>query len=334
MTVVPGSIPNMMRSCDNFYYFAPMMPRSRKSKQFLTVAAKFLVLGCAFYFLDRRLAENDWETFYRQLDGNFTWLSIALLLALAVANRFLEIAKWQNLVGTFRRISLPESTKQVLGALTASVFTPNGIGEYGAKALYYEKEFTRRIVFLNLVCNGAQMFWTVVFGTIGLAYFNFRYKIVGTKIIFWILIAVSIIFLLAFMLRKITVKGFSFEKALSKYSRMPNAATRKNLVLALCRYAVFSHQYYFIVTAFDPGLSYLTLMATICSVYFLASSLPTFQFVDFAVKGGVAVYFFGLLGVNDWIPVFATTMIWLLNVVLPVLIGSYYVARFKPTWKI
>jgi len=76
-------------------------------------------------------------------------------------------------------------------------------------------------------------------------------------------------------------------------------------------------------------LPYLTLMSAITSIYFLASSLPTFQFLDFAVKGSVAVYFFGLLGVNEWIVVFISTLMWLLNVVIPVVIGSYFVLNFK-----
>ena len=81
--------------------------------------------------------------------------------------------------------------------------------------------------------------------------------------------------------------------------------------------------------AFDVDLPYFTMIATISSVYFLASSLPTFQFLDFAVKGSVAVYFFGILGVNEWIVIFISTLMWFLNVVLPVIIGSYYVLNYK-----
>jgi hypothetical protein len=101
------------------------------------------------------------------------------------------------------------------------------------------------------------------------------------------------------------------------------------MVLGLCRYLVFSHQYYFLFLAFDVDLPYLMLMSAITSVYFLASSLPTFQFLDFAVKGSVAVYFLSLLGVNQWIVVFITTLMWFLNVVLPVVFGSYFVLNFK-----
>ena len=114
-----------------------------------------------------------------------------------------------------------------------------------------------------------------------------------------------------------------------KINQIPKPIHRKNIVLGLCRYLVFSHQYYFLFLAFDVHLPYLILMSAITSIYFLASSLPSFQFLDFAVKGSVAVYFFGLLGVNEWIVIFITTLMWLLNVVIPVVIGSYYVLNFK-----
>ena len=112
-------------------------------------------------------------------------------------------------------------------------------------------------------------------------------------------------------------------------NEIPKSIHQRNIVLAIGRYLVFSHQYYFLFLAFGVDLPYVTLMATIAVVYFLASSLPSFQFLDFAVKGSVAMFFFGKLGVNEWIVVFISTLMWFLNVVLPVVIGSYYVLQFK-----
>jgi hypothetical protein len=304
-----------------------------KSKQFLTAAVKVLIVALAFYFIYLKLSDGQWAFFKATLQQNFSWRIVTALLALAVLNRFFEILKWKNLVSSFQAISVGEATKQVLGALTASIFTPNGIGEYGAKALYYEPKRARKIIFLNLLCNGVQMLITIALGVIGLLYFNLRFGIISARVVFTILVGIGIAAVLAYALRGFTVRGYSFEKALKKIGEIPRSIHQKNIVLALCRYAFFSHQYFLILMMFDTGLSYPIAMATICSVYFLSSSLPTFQFLDFAVKGGVAVYFFGLLGVNEWIPLFATTSIWLLNVVLPVSIGSYYVITFKSVWK-
>jgi len=285
-----------------------------------------LIVGGAFYFIYNQLANNDkldWQKFLVLFQKNYSLGGIAFLLLLSVLNRFFEILKWQNLVSFLHKISLPEATKQVLGALTAGLFTPNGVGEYAGKALFFEKSKAKKIIFLNLICNGIQMILTLLFGTIGLLFLGFGYWVLGVFIVF----VFGILFY--FLFKKIKIKGYSIEKLIQKINKIPKAIHQKNILLALCRYLVFSHQYYFLFLLFDVDLPYLTMLATIASVYFLASSLPSFQFFDFAVKGSVAVYFFALLGVHEWIVILISTLMWLFNVVFPALIGSYYVMNFK-----
>ncbi len=303
-----------------------MISISHKAKQFLIVVIKLLIVGGAFYFIYDQLANNDqldWEKFIVLFKKNQSVAGISFILLLSVLNRFFEILKWQNLVSFLHKISLSESTKQVLAALTAGLFTPNGVGEYAGKALFFEKSQTKKIVFLNLLCNGIQMILSIIFGAIGL-------WILGYKFWAFILLLSSFGFLLlAISLKKITIKGYSIKKLIDKINKIPKLIHQKNILLAVCRYLIFSHQYYFLFVAFDVHLPYFTMMAGITSVYFLASALPTFQFLDFAVKGSIAVYFFGNLGVNEWIVVFISTLMWFLNVVIPVIIGSYYVMNYK-----
>ena len=309
-----------------------MISIPHKAKQFLVLLIKLLIVGGAFYFIYNQLANNDkldWEKFIILFKKNQSVAGISFILLLSVLNRFFEILKWQNLVSYLHKFSLAESTKQVLGALTAGLFTPNGVGEYVGKALFFDKKSTKNIIFLNLICNGIQMILSVVFGIFGLLYFNAQYNVITTKTVAILFGLFFLLFLVIFLLKKITIKGYSIEKLIHKINEIPKSIHQKNIFLAICRYLVFSHQYYFLFLAFDVDLPYLTLMATIASVYFLASSLPTFQFLDFAVKGSVAVYFFGILGVNEWIVIFISTLMWFLNVVLPVIIGSYYVMNYK-----
>jgi len=329
--VVPGSIPNMMRSFANFYfrYFVPMISIPHKAKQFTVFLVKLLIVSAAFYFIYDQLANNDqldWNKFIALVQEKQSILGILFLLSFSVANRYLEILKWQNLVSFIKPISAGESTKQVLGALTAGIFTPNGLGEYAGKGLYFDKKKTKKIIFLNLICNGIQMILTIVFGTFGLLILGYWQWTLA------IILLSCLLLLASFLSKKIKIKGYSIEKLFQKLNEIPKSIHQKNLLLGILRYLVFSHQYYFLILAFDVDLPYITLMATIAVVYFLASSLPSFQFLDFAVKGSVAVFFFGKLNVNEWIVVFISTIMWFLNVVLPVVIGSYFVLKFKPKW--
>ncbi|KIA82628.1 lysylphosphatidylglycerol synthase domain-containing protein [Flavobacterium sp. AED] len=309
-----------------------MITIPHKAKQFLVLIIKVLIVGGAFYFIYNQLANNDkldWQKFLVLFKKNQSVEGISFILLLSVLNRFFEILKWQNLVGFFHKITLGEATKQVLGALTAGLFTPNGVGEYAGKALFFEKKDTKKVIFLNLICNGIQMILTVIFGVFGLLYFNAQYNVITPKTVALLFGLLILVFLVSFLLKKFTIKGYSIERLIHKINEIPKPIHQKNIFLAICRFLVFSHQYYFLFLAFDVDMPYLTVIATITSVYFLASSLPTFQFLDFAVKGSVAVYFFGILGVNEWIVIFVTTLMWFLNVVLPVVIGSYYVLNFK-----
>nr|WP_315182931.1 lysylphosphatidylglycerol synthase domain-containing protein [uncultured Flavobacterium sp.] len=309
-----------------------MITIPHKTKQFLVLLFKLLIVGGAFYFIYNQLANNDkldWQKFIVLFQKNQSIGGIAFILLLSVLNRFFEILKWQNLVGFIHKISLGEATKQVLGALTAGLFTPNGVGEYAGKALFFDKSNTKKVIFLNLICNGIQMILTVIFGIFGLLYFNALYNVITTKTVVLLFGFLFLLFIILFSVKKITIRDYSIEKLIHKINEIPKSIHQKNIFLGICRFLVFSHQYYFLFLAFDVDLPYLIAIATITSVYFLASSLPTFQFLDFAVKGSVAVYFFGILGVNEWIVIFITTLMWFLNVVLPVIIGSYYVLNFK-----
>jgi hypothetical protein len=309
-----------------------MISIPHKAKQFLVLLVKLLIVGGAFYFIYDQLANNDkldWQKFITLFQKNQFALGISFILLLSVLNRYFEILKWQNLAKVIHQISLQEATEQVLAALTAGIFTPNGVGEYAGKALYYPKSDAKKVVFLNLICNGIQMVLTVIFGIFGLLYFNAKFDVITTRTVAILFGGFLLILILLFSIKKIKIKGYSIEKLIHKINEIPKPVHQKNILLGLCRYLVFSHQYYFLFLAFDVDLPYLTLMAAVTSVYFLASSLPTFQFLDFAVKGSVAIYFFGILGVNEWIVVFISTLMWFLNVVLPVVLGSYYVLNFK-----
>lgn len=293
-------------------------------------AVKLIIVLLSFYFIYSELHNNDqlnWKKFFELLDRKWSISGLLFLLSFSVANRYLEILKWQNLAAVIHPITVGESAKQVLSALTAGIFTPNGLGEYAGKALYFEPKNAKKVIFLNLICNGIQMILTIVFGIIGLWILGYHLWVLG-------IIGLCLFFIgLTYLTKSIKIKGYSLEKLGSKIHEIPKKIHRKNMILAVGRYLVFSHQYYFLFLAFDVALPYGTLMASIAAVYFLASSLPSFQFLDFAVKGSVALFFFEKLGVNEWIVVFIATLMWFLNVVLPVVIGSYFVLKFKPKWK-
>ncbi|RYZ25559.1 MAG: hypothetical protein EOO10_17955 [Chitinophagaceae bacterium] len=324
----------MMRSFANFLSLFCAMPAPHKAKQYWVAIAKFAVLAAAFYIIWQKLSQTssqEWQQFLDSANG-WPWYSILTLLILSICNRVLEIFKWQNLAKGLRPISWSESGKQVLSALTAGIFTPNGIGEYGAKALYFKKDQAKEVVLLNLVCNGVQMVWSILFGLVGLVYFNLHTGLLPLETIltfFGVLIAAL---MLLSLVRNISIRGFSLGQLLENVMAIPRKTHQLNIILGFLRYLSFSLQYVLLFRLFGVEIPFALLFSGVAAVYLLASSLPSFQFLDFAVKGSVAVFFFGFIGVNEWAIVSISTIMWFFNVVLPVAIGSYFVLKFKSIW--
>nr|WP_245942935.1 hypothetical protein [Flavobacterium lacus] len=286
-------------------------------------------MGSAIYYLYAELSKknlNDWQL----VSTKFTFFSLVGIVFLSVLNWFFEILKWQNLVNTFYKISLKEATVQSLGSLTASIFTPNRVGEYGAKMLYFPKSETKKIILLNFISNSSQMATTLFFGVVGLMITGLFYDYFSYKIALFLFIILLLFSLFIIFGKKIIIYGFSVEKLIQKIKSFPRNSLKTTQQLSVIRFLIFSHQFYFLLVIFGVEITYSLALATIFSMYFLASIVPSIHLMDVAIKGSVAFILFGKLGVNQWTIVSITTLMWFLNLVIPVLIGSLFVLKFKP----
>ncbi|ULC60095.1 lysylphosphatidylglycerol synthase domain-containing protein [Flaviramulus sp. BrNp1-15] len=309
-----------------------------KTKQFFFVLIKLSIVVGAFYFIYQKLANNDEIEFSVFVDfltkkNVFSVKTVILLVFLSICNWFLEILKWKKLVSFIKKISFKNALEQSLGALTASLFTPNRIGEYGAKAIYYSSIYRKRIVLINLLSNILQMSVTVLLGVIGFSFFALEnnIEINHYKLSRFLLIGITIFILAAFGLTKsnFNIKGFSLNKIKQFVIEYPKNKLALGFLLSLLRYALFSFQFYFLLSIFNVDISYFNAMKVITSMYLLASIIPSVFVFDVIIKGSVAVYLFSFIQVNELTILSIIIIMWLLNFVLPSFFGSYYVLNFN-----
>jgi len=309
-----------------------------KTKQFFFVLIKLSIVIGAFYFIYNKVTSNpelQFSDFLAFLNKSsvFSLKNITFLITLSVFNWFFEIFKWKKLVASIKEITFFEALKQSLGALTVSLFTPNRIGDYGAKALYYNSGYRKRIVLLNFIGNVMQMSITVLFGIIGLYYFSTAYNIEfnpsRVALFFIIITVISVLSVLGIKQNKFKIKGFSIEKIIDFIKNLSIHVKVTGFIISLLRYLIFSFQFYFLLVIFEVDVSYINAMIVITSMYLLASIIPSLFIFDVIIKGSVAVYLFSKLDVNEFTVLSVVLLMWILNFVLPSIIGSFYVLSFK-----
>lgn len=309
-----------------------------KTKQFFFVLIKLSIIVGAGYFIYQKLITNtdlDFNTFIQLTSKNviFSLKNSIILIVLSFFNWFLEIIKWQHLASVVKKINLKDALHQSLGALTASLFTPNRIGEYGAKAIFYNKGYRKKILLVNFLSNIMQMSITLALGIIGLSIYNNSYDIAVNyyKIAPFLILLFTIIVLiiLGITQRRYKIKGVPIQRIKDFAVRFPKSKLHLGILLSLGRYLIFSFQFFVILYFFRVNITYLEAIPVITSMYLITSILPSVFIFDVVIKGSVAVYLFSILGINDLIILSTITIMWLLNFVIPSIFGSFYVLNFK-----
>ena len=310
---------------------------SHKANQFFSLVLKILVVLAAVSFIWYRVTKDesmDFDRFVDILDRYriFSFTNIVILVLFSIVNWYFEILKWQTLSSHVRENSFVRSMRESLASFTAAIFTPSRIGEYGAKCLYYVRSAWRKVIFLNFLGNTAQLFATYFFGIAGLLFLITSVDLALP--VFNIILVSGLLFapfILYFVMKKfkIRLKGYSIQRLEESFHNVSEKIRWKTIIFATIRYLIFTHQFYFLLVQFKVDVSYPLLISAVYSTYILASIIPTMIIFDAFIKGGFAVWIFGLLQVPQIIVLTIVLTVWILNFGLPGLAGSYYVLRYK-----
>ncbi len=255
---------------------------------------------------------------------------VFILLILSGINWLLEVKKWKLLISSFQKIAFKTAFNQVFSAHAISILTPNRLGEYGAKSLFFQKPYWKRIVFLNLLGNFSQLLSTLLFGLIG-AYFFFYQGFSATwfnwKYALFLFFSLFLVGIIAWQFSVFQNYFFRLKKA---FLQVKSVLKLKVIGLSAMRYLVFSHQFFFLLYLLENGeLAYFPILSGIFLVYLIASFLPTIFLLDAVVKGGVGIFIFSFYSIAEVNVVLASLIMWLFNFGLPAILGSVFIANSK-----
>lgn len=311
-----------------------MVALSHKAKQYGWFALKVFILVVAFVYIFNRIGNQNKESWGLIFDAiskkNIGY--ILLFLAMATTNWFFEIKKWQTVVQKVKKISFFEATKQSLAALTVSLATPNRIGDYGAKIMYFEKSYRKKIALLNFVSNGFQLIATLIFGLIGLILIfpKLNLEVSGLKLI---LGSALFIFIgsLAYFFRKRAwfIKGFTLENSWNYFRGISFFLKLKVFIFSVIRYLIFSGLFFLLLQYFGATTSFLETIPYITTMYLFVSVVPMFFIFDVVIRGSISIWLLSIININDMVILTTVFMMWILNFIIPAILGGVYVIKFR-----
>jgi hypothetical protein len=289
---------------------------------------------------------RSWNSIQNALTGE-QWWKFPVILILMVVNWGVEARKWQVLLKPVEKISWFRSFKATLTGVAFALNTPNRIGEYGGRVLYVREGNRLKAISLTLVGSMSQFLVTMVIGCGGLLFllnlpeaatpfiqtksYRFWIRLLLNTIAIFSIAGMLIYFRLGWIIR--LIDKLPALKKVTPHIEVLESLTA-GLLLRLCslsltRYFVFAVQYVLMIQLLDVNIQAWPAFWLVSVMFLVLAIVPTIALAELGLRGQVSLELFGIYSSNKLAITASAAGIWVINLVLPALIGSLLTLSIK-----
>ena len=302
---------------------------------------KWIISLAAYGFLAYKLSHIEyWNELKRSFEhsGIQQVLFLVSVLLLMPVNWMLETKKWQMLTSGSFPLSFFTALKSVLAGLSTGYITPNRIGEFAGRILFFPEKHRWTGVALSIVNSITQNIVITISGIVGGIFYVARYYPETDFTAYFSVLGFGMVMLLVLylsfpgILKRLTEKdGFvKFRNAIKSLSAFYLADLLSVLLISFVRYVVFVGQFYLILRFFGIEITVHQALMAIPAMYLMVTYTPSFAASEPAIRGSVALLVFSVFSTNEIGILLTGILIWLINFVVPMLAGSLIVLKASP----
>lgn len=293
---------------------------AREVNTILKKVLQWAIMLAAYAFLIYTLCSfdhySDFLLFFRQTSA-LHYLALVACLLLMPVNLLLEAWKWQTLLKTVEPQTLRNAFRQVCYGMAGAFVTPYRIGDYPSRVLLL-KDKNHYLPAITMAAVGSVALTAVILmlgiPAFALSFTNYQaFSTWNSQTYLWLISLLLCILLLVLLLVPLMGKRYSI-----KYSDCGII-----LLQSLLRYICFSLQLWLILYACGVKLPLMVALVSIPLYYLFVTVTPNMPAADIGIRGAWAVLVFGqyMHDVQAHI-IMATTCLWFINTLLPVLFGA------------
>ena len=298
-----------------------------KLKPILSVGNKLvgliLFVICAFAIYNKVLQNENLNQYGAELKVQLikihwgAWLLMGLLMAL---NYTIEALKWKTVIASTNQFNIFQALRAVLVGQAFSFFTPARSGDYVGRTLFLAPGTKLKGITQMAWASYAQLLMTICFGSIAI-FWNLPFL----PWLKWVAPWGAVLALFLFFYNQ------SFKGWLSKINllQIDNGLKWKLIALAFSRYLVYILQYNWASEMLSIPVHAIDLSIAIMALLFFLSMIPAISLTDLVIRGQLFLLLMAPFYHNDIMLIALTTLIWIVNFLIPSIIGSILLLGFK-----
>ena len=306
-----------------------------------------LIMLFLFYTVARQLEKQPhWRDSIHQMwnaaTGKQQW-KLYGMFGLMCVNWALETIKWQIALKPVQPIGFIRAFKAILAGTCIASFTPNRVGEYLGRMLFVDPGNKMNSVTPTILCSMSQMLVTLIAGTFGLYLFSslpFHFQIDWISPAFFrsaMMVTAGVVIGLGLvyfrfdpLVRWINNWLKKNQKSFSLPENFHFPALAGILLISSIRYGVFILQYYLLFSLFGIPLIAGQVFTGVSVMFVLMAVVPTLTFLtDLGFRWLAGIQIFQVFTVNTAGILAVSLGVWLINLIIPALVGSLLILRIK-----
>lgn len=299
-------------------------------KMFVMVL-KFMVLLYLMYYLYQHFFVNKdfWTSIQLQLATGLEARKLPCLIFAVVllpVNWLLEVYKWHLLQYSTLQLSFYQSWKNVMKGVSFGLIMPQQLGDALGKMEHSTSNDRWDIGILSLFGGFVQSFMALMGGVVGVAFlFENELGIAVVSIMTMVMVVVMACIFYSVEILQFLQSKFLFKFLTSLNFKLTKIILLKVVVLSLLRYLVFVSQFVLVLQLFANSFDKMKVVSAVMLTYFGKTFIPALNvFGDLGIRECAALWSFSYTSIAASTVFLCSMLVWMLNIVLPMLIGAYY----------
>ncbi len=274
------------------------------------------------------------EMITRLLTRENTW-AILVLILLCPVNWLLESLKWQLLAGKVVRMSLVEAVRGTLAGLAVGVAMPAQLGDTIGRIATIRSKSKLMAVGPALISNGIQFYVSLLFGTI--CFFELRHRLpISKQYADLFLMGLTGLLCLGVVITvyrrslthwRVNLRFLEkFRPNIEVMGTYSGSEIGRALGIGVVRYLTFMAQFVIALSLLDFQVGMADLLYCTGVIFLAKTLIPALNiFGDLGMREFTALVVFQSYEVTALQVVTATFLVWLVNILGPVLIGLFMI---------
>lgn len=281
----------------------------------------FIICAIAIYYqVGKNENLNIYGTKIQAQLKQISILSIVILLLLMLLNVWVESIKWKTVLASENKISLGAALKSIFVGQAFAFYTPNRVGEYAGRTLMLTSGDKVIAIGRMAWSSYAQLIVTIVVGAFALFF--------HPPILSWLRWATPILMLIALVIY-FHQRPFTGWLKIFNFLHIETTLKLQLLLLAFLRYGVFILQYCWALHILNMPIPYVEFIIGIAVMFLCLSVLPTISLTELVIRGQLILLIMAPCYQNGLMLITLSTLIWLVNFLLPAIIGAFLLLGFK-----